>query len=254
MIGIQRRRREFATVGILGMLFFASCSNDCVDLDTRAPSPVVDLTVSRVTHNSAELAWIAPGDDDLYGQAFQYDIRYARFEITDASWEDAVCCEDEPSPGAAGTDEFYTVSDLSDFTEYSFAIKAADEVPNWSGLSNVATCRTAIFDTTPPVIDSIVVPCVPDPVPCHYISIYAHDEAAYPEAVTPPESLEFWYRLIDPTGTTTCESEPEWDRGNHRLAAIPCITIDGVYVFECKARDKFLNETDLATAEFSALR
>jgi hypothetical protein len=116
------------------------------------------------------------------------------------------------------------------------------------------TCRTAVFDKTPPVIDSIYTPCFSIPIFCWIIAIHAHDEAAYPEAVTPPESLEYWYRLTDPTGTATCESDPGWDGDNWWVEAIPCITTDGTYIFECKARDKFLNESALASAEFSVRR
>jgi hypothetical protein len=131
-------RRRSVTIGILSILCLAVCSHDCVDVDMQSPAPVVSLAVGAVTHNSAELAWVAPGDDGLSGHASQYDIRYAHYAITDTSWEEAVCCENEPNPGVAGTDELFTVSGLSDFTQYSFAMKVADEIPNWSGLSNVA--------------------------------------------------------------------------------------------------------------------
>ena len=241
-------------IGVISVLCFAACGHDCVDLDITPPGAVADLSVGAITHYSVELAWTAPGDDGLSDRARMYDIRYAIFEITDSSWEDAIRCENEPSPGAPGTEEVFVVSGLSDYTEYTFAIKVGDDGPNWSGLSNVVTCHTAIFDLIEPVIDSISVMCVPPPVPSEGIVVFAHDEAAYPEAVTPPDSLEFWYRLMDPVGALTCESEPEWDYDNQRFDPMPYVTSNGTYVFECKVRDGFHNESELAVAEFDVLR
>jgi hypothetical protein len=52
----------------------------------------------------------------------------------------------------AGSSETLTVTGLSPDTTYYFAMKTADEVPNWSGLSNVANKETATADTMPPTV------------------------------------------------------------------------------------------------------
>jgi hypothetical protein len=88
------------------------------------------------------LTWTAPGDDGTAGQATQYDIRYSLAPINDASWGSATQIVGEPNPQAAGATETFVVTDLVPSTEYYFAIKAADEIPNWSGLSNVVSGAT----------------------------------------------------------------------------------------------------------------
>src|SRR5262249_9500968 len=47
-----------------------------------------------------------------------------------------------PNPSAPGTTEHVTVTGLQANTTYYFAVKTADEVPNWSGLSNVISRTT----------------------------------------------------------------------------------------------------------------
>jgi chitodextrinase len=48
-----------------------------------------------------------------------------------------------PTPGAPGAKQSVTVTGLLANTTYYFAIKTADEVPNWSGLSNVFSATTS---------------------------------------------------------------------------------------------------------------
>jgi hypothetical protein len=92
--------------------------------------------------NSITLTWTAPGDDGSSGIAAQYDIRYLTEPIDETNWDAAIQVEDEPAPQAAGSTETFAVTGLLPNTTYYFAIKTADEVPNWSGLSNVASATT----------------------------------------------------------------------------------------------------------------
>ena len=114
----------------------------CKPDDIIPPAAVTDLAASDLTANSITLTWTAPGDDGDEGQAKTYDIRYSTSEITDANWDEATQCEGEPPPKPAGEPETFTVTDLSPSTTYYFAMKTADEVPNWSELSNVAEGTT----------------------------------------------------------------------------------------------------------------
>ena len=108
-----------------------------IEPDNIPPADVIDLATSNPSATSIDLTWTAPGDDGDTGTASQYDIRYSTSEIiTGADWEAAVQCTDEPSPSPAGTFEGFTVTGLSPTTTYWFALKIADEAPNWSGLSN----------------------------------------------------------------------------------------------------------------------
>jgi hypothetical protein len=105
--------------------------------DNTPPAVVIDLTTSNPTSNSIDLNWTAPGDDGNEGDASEYDIRYSSVAITtETEWEAATQCAGEPAPSPAGTTETFTVTGLSPNTTYYFALKTADEVPNWSELSN----------------------------------------------------------------------------------------------------------------------
>lgn len=97
---------------------------------------------------SITLNWTAPGDDGDIGTAAVYDIRYSTNPINASNWESAVQVQNEPAPSSAGTVESFTVGNLSQNTTYYFAMMAADEAGNWSGLSNVAVVSTA--DEVPP--------------------------------------------------------------------------------------------------------
>jgi hypothetical protein len=126
-------------------LLLASCNDDdggTAPGDVTPPAAITDLAVTDIDENTATLAWIAPGDDGSDGTAATYSIRYSRNEITSANWGSATAAASPPTPGAPGTAESFIVTGLSELTIYHFAAKTADEVPNWSGLSNVVTDTT----------------------------------------------------------------------------------------------------------------
>ncbi len=91
----------------------------------------------------------------MSGTASQYDIRYSTSNITMANWGTATQVTNEPSPHPAGTPESLTVANLNLNTTYYFAIRTADEVPNWSGLSNVASGATTPDQTAPAAINDL---------------------------------------------------------------------------------------------------
>jgi len=108
-------------------------------------------TAQVVTWNSVQLSWTAPGDDSLTGTAAQYDLRYSTAAITAANFSSATRWTGTPTPTASGTRQSAVVGGLQANTTYYFAIKTADEVPNWSGLSNVISRTTlAAPDTIRP--------------------------------------------------------------------------------------------------------
>lgn len=109
------------------------------------------------------LRWTASGDDGNVGQASHYDVRYAAFPITEATWaatDYVPTTPEQPSP--AGQVDSCVVRNLDPDTDYWFALKAADENYNWSALSNVVYYHTG--DTTAPAavvdlqVDSLCVP------------------------------------------------------------------------------------------------
>jgi hypothetical protein len=117
--------------------------------ETTAPSAIANLAASTSGQTNVTLTWTAPGDDGTTGTATQYDIRYSTSAITAANFGSATQVTSEPAPKIAGSAESFTIAGLAESRTYYFAIKTADEVPNWSGLSNVISKATT-GDTTPP--------------------------------------------------------------------------------------------------------
>ncbi len=129
--------------------------------DTTPPSRVTDLDAVRVTESSWGLIWTAPGDDGDAGTASQYDIRYAYDDIDgDEEFAAAIQCLGEPTPAAPGTIQTFDVTDVLIKTIY-FALKTADEVPNWSPLAIAMGIPLVGTDTTPPAAVSDLSPQYP---------------------------------------------------------------------------------------------
>ncbi len=123
--------------------------------EVTPPSAITTLAATSSTTSSVTLSWTAPGDDGNVGTAAQYDIRYATATITDANWNSATQATGEPTPLAAGSAQTFVVNGLQANTTYYFAIKTADEVPNWSALSNIASRATSSETTPPSAINSL---------------------------------------------------------------------------------------------------
>jgi len=137
----------FALLGLL----LASCGDDekpsTPSGDTAAPARVIDLTPHYAGGSAVMLSWTAPGDDGFDGQAARYDIRYSQTTMIGAGWDTATVVSSVPTPGAAGQRDSLTVMDLAN-GEWFFALKAADEVPNWSEMS--VPVSVTVADTVPP--------------------------------------------------------------------------------------------------------
>jgi hypothetical protein len=136
---------RFSTVTLLGWIMVSSVVALAVTCPTSEASP----------WNSVTLNWTAPGDDGTVGTAEQYDIRYSTSAIsgTDTTgwWNQATRCNGEPAPQGSGASESFVVTGLQPSTTYHFMIRTADEVPNWSGFSNLAVIGTADApDSIPP--------------------------------------------------------------------------------------------------------
>lgn len=124
-----------------------SCEADCGACggsDTTPPEDIGDLVASHPSDSSIQLDWTAPGDDGASGTATSYDVRYSEDVITSENFDAAMEATGEPSPSPAGDPDTMIVSGLRANTPYYFAIKTSDEVPNESGISNVAEERTGI--------------------------------------------------------------------------------------------------------------
>ncbi|MEJ2723003.1 MAG: hypothetical protein P8181_17985, partial [bacterium] len=103
------------------------------------PADVADLSAVALDFTSFELTWTAPGDDGTVGRAAEYDLRYSQYPVDDqASWDAATRVDGVPPPGPSGQQERFIVTGLGNEDGYFFVLKTADELGNWSGLSNVA--------------------------------------------------------------------------------------------------------------------
>ncbi|MBU2634826.1 MAG: lamin tail domain-containing protein [Nanoarchaeota archaeon] len=109
--------------------------------DIISPATITDLAA---TENNQEitLSWTAPGDSGLEGDIVdgQYWLKYS----TNSSdvWTEmpyAILWTTNTSPGKK---ELVSLTGLADDTTYYFYMKTADEIPNWSELSNKTTCWT----------------------------------------------------------------------------------------------------------------
>jgi hypothetical protein len=123
-------------------------------------------TISRAqtgTWNSVTLSWTTPGDDSTFGSASQFDLRYSTSPINAGNFDLATRWNSMPTPAAPGTQQSVVVTGLSPSTTYYFAIKTADEVPNWSGISNlVSRATTGAPDVTRPAPMAISIGVVTD--------------------------------------------------------------------------------------------
>jgi hypothetical protein len=106
--------------------------------EDNRPATTSDLNPITLDETSFMLIWTTPGDDGMLGLASQYDVRYAQSAFGTFEWETATKLADLPTPKTAGELDTVIVSGLQADTHYRFALKTADEVPNWSGMSNVA--------------------------------------------------------------------------------------------------------------------
>lgn len=99
--------------------------------------------------DTVALVWSAPGDDGEIGTAAVYELRMSPAPIDDANWGAAAVVGGLPAPLSAGTLQRTVVRGLAPGTIVYFALRTADEVGNWSGLSNLMRWDW-IYDTAPP--------------------------------------------------------------------------------------------------------
>jgi len=115
-------------------------------VDGTAPS-AVNLDTLNVYDKTITLRWTAPGDDGMTGTASAYDLRMSTSSITSANFSSATAVMPVPPVASAGTVQTYLIQNLTPGTTYYFAIKARDDVSNWSALGTIprVTTRSADF-------------------------------------------------------------------------------------------------------------
>ncbi len=110
--------------------------------DTTPPAQILDLAVSGVGTDYALLEWTAPGDNGTEGRATVYDLRFSTMGPLDQANFTAGTPVAVVTPRIAGTVQVLRVTGLAPGTQYWFAIRTADEVFNWSPVSNGVIVQT----------------------------------------------------------------------------------------------------------------
>ncbi len=140
--------KKILFISILSLIVIVSCSektsNPISSTDAEAPSAVTDLSVGFTTNNSATLFLTATGDDGIFGRAKKYEVRYSTSFIDSANYELATKFLPANQPNVGTADDTIIVTGLLGDTKYYFAVKLADEVPNWSPISNIDSTRTLL--------------------------------------------------------------------------------------------------------------
>lgn len=128
--------------------------------DTTPPSAVSDLSVTGFTSDRVTLSWTAPGDDGAVGTAFGYDVRHAHAPIiTEADWAAASQAIGEPTPLAAGTPQWMSVSGLTASTTFYFSVRAIDDYGHRAPISNSpggGTLPPPIASIGPPTLSAVL--------------------------------------------------------------------------------------------------
>jgi len=144
----------WGAIGLLALSLVSGCSKTPTKPpgDGTPPASITSLVTTTKTVSSITVNWTAPGDDGAAGTATSYDLRYSTSAITEGNFASATQVSGEPAPAVAGTAESMIVAGLVANTTYYFALKASDEVPNISALSNVAAGATlaSAGEGTPP--------------------------------------------------------------------------------------------------------
>jgi len=138
----MKRLLSICLVLCVALFVVVSCGDDDTPTqpvsDTIAPSAITDLVITDSLGTSLQVQWTATGDDTTFGQATAYDVRIGTEPLTDANWDDAYVVAQTPTPTASGTVQSFTIEKVAWWTRYYVGIRVADEMSNWSPISNIA--------------------------------------------------------------------------------------------------------------------
>ena len=148
--GLNRRNRFEGSV----------VSTAIVSGDVTAPAAVSDFAaLNNGTTGQLSLSWHATGDDGTTGTiapgTFRIIYSTSAAEINAAFATSSIVTPlakvDIATTGVVnGSTHSYTLGGLSSGTQYFARVFTADEVPNWSAVSNGSTATTTSPDVTPP--------------------------------------------------------------------------------------------------------
>jgi len=120
--------------------------------DTTSPDAVTNLAgVTGTNEGEIDLSWTAPGDDGTTGNIVngKFAIQYSTYVV---SWSTSSAQITKSTSTTAQEAQSYTVTGLIAGITHYFRIWIADEVPNWSEISNGATAWAQVDVTVPAAV------------------------------------------------------------------------------------------------------
>ena len=192
---------------------------------------------SVVFTNGVTFEWNASDWDDDLGMG----MTQVKLEPNEVEWFDAIAGSSvvfmHPEGWVRVYDRVFDVVDLPD-TTFTFSIRVTDG----RGADSTLTRRFFVrYDPFAPQIDEVegLEGRLDNPNVCATYSIFAHDIARAPRGATPPESLEYYWIFVRPTGLPPIESQPQWSRFNNTVdLCIDGQAYPGEYRFRCQVRDR----------------
>ncbi|HAV42803.1 TPA: hypothetical protein DCX15_02140, partial [bacterium] len=138
------------------------CPQAIATVDDIPPDAITNLQAETgKDHGQVDLSWTAPGDDGMTGKVRKYIVKYRKGnrEISEEDWGNdpnvITFQQNWENLLPAGQTENRTVTGLEAGQLYCFAIKALDERPNISDISNSAFATAQIDVTRPSKIEDL---------------------------------------------------------------------------------------------------
>jgi len=214
--------------------------------DTAPPARIDDLAASHESTGYV-LTWTAPGDDDSTGTVATYELRRIRGDIA-ADWDDAIPVPPPTLIVPAGETQTAEIDSLEPGV-WQFGVIAADEVPNWSELSNVAslTIATSPTDSIPPAaVTDLTAEVTRDGVILRWTAPGDDDHSGMASVYDLRYSLE----LITPesfaNGTAVGALVPPKTSGQLEVVGLSDLEEGHEYFFALKSADDVANVSDLS--------
>jgi len=138
-------------------LNFSNISNTATSwaqIDITAPGKITGFIIQSVGDKVIELSWVTPSDDGYSSKPLpkgsQYKLQYSNTQLASSYWTTYYAQITISTFGVTpGTVVKYKITGLQEKTTYYFRIWAADEVPNWSEMSDIASVYV-LGDVFPP--------------------------------------------------------------------------------------------------------
>ena len=115
-------------------------------LDGTSPAAADLAAATGADEGEIDLTWTAPGDDGASGDISggKFAVQYSTYAV---SWSTASAQIVNSTSTTVGAVQSRAVTGLTAGATYYFRLWSADEVPNWSDLSNGATAQAGILST-----------------------------------------------------------------------------------------------------------